>query len=110
MTAISLYSNKPVTSKRKDLIFMGSKTQGINVRVTLAEKEKLSESAFYCGLSLSEYLRRLELAGKGFVLSPLYCFFRQSGNLTGFYMLNRLPMCCEASHKFIGSASLCLAF
>ena len=50
-----------VTNKRKDLIFMRSKTQGINVRVTPAEKEKLSESAFYCGLSLSEYLRRLGL-------------------------------------------------
>ena len=40
---------------------MRSKTQGINVRVTPAEKEKLNESAFYCGLSLSEYLRRLGL-------------------------------------------------
>ena len=40
---------------------MRSKTQGINVRVTPAEKEKLIESAFYCGLSLSEYLRRLGL-------------------------------------------------
>ena len=40
---------------------MRSITQGINVRVTPAEKEKLSESAFYCGLSLSEYLRRLGL-------------------------------------------------
>lgn len=40
---------------------MRNKTQGINVRVTSAEKEKLSESAFYCGLSLSEYLRRLGL-------------------------------------------------
>ena len=38
---------------------MRSKTLGINVRVTAAEKEKLSENAFYCGLSLSEYLRRL---------------------------------------------------
>lgn len=38
---------------------MRSKTQGINVRVTPTEKEKLSENAFYCGLSLSEYLRRL---------------------------------------------------
>ena len=38
---------------------MKSKTQGINVRVTPAEKEKLSESAMYCGLSMSEYLRRL---------------------------------------------------
>ena len=40
---------------------MRSKTQGINVRVTPAEKETLSESAFYCGLSMSEYLRRLGL-------------------------------------------------
>lgn len=40
---------------------MRSKTQGINVRVTPAEKEKLSKNAFYCGLSLSEYLRRLGL-------------------------------------------------
>ena len=40
---------------------MRSKTQGINVRVTPAEKEKLSESAMYCGLSMSEYLRRLAL-------------------------------------------------
>lgn len=70
MTAIPLYSQKTVTTvitvivvtnKRKDLSFMRSKTQGINVRVTPAEKEKLSESAFYCGLSLSEYLRRLGL-------------------------------------------------
>ena len=40
---------------------MRSKTLGINVRVTAAEKEKLSESAMYCGLSMSEYLRRLGL-------------------------------------------------
>ncbi len=40
---------------------MRSKTLGINVRVTAAEKEKLSENAFYYGLSLSEYLRRLGL-------------------------------------------------
>ena len=40
---------------------MRSKTLGINVRVTAAEKEKLSENAFYCGLFLSEYLRRLGL-------------------------------------------------
>ena len=43
---------------------MRSKTLGINVRVTAAEKEKLSENAFYCGLSLSEYLRRLGLGKK----------------------------------------------
>ena len=40
---------------------MRNKTLGINVRVTSAEKEKLSENAFYCGLSLSEYLRRRRL-------------------------------------------------
>ena len=40
---------------------MRSKTLGINVRVTAAEQEKLSENAFYCGLSLSEYIRRLGL-------------------------------------------------
>lgn len=67
MTEISLYSEMSVTAviivtnKRKDLIFVRGKTQGINVRVTPAEKEKLNENAFYCGLSLSEYLRRLGL-------------------------------------------------
>ena len=40
---------------------MRSKTQGINVRVTPEEKEKLSGNAFRCGLSVSEYLRRLGL-------------------------------------------------
>ena len=40
---------------------MRNKTLGINVRVTAAEKDMLSENAFYCGLSLSEYLRRLGL-------------------------------------------------
>ena len=38
---------------------MRSKTLGINVRVTAAEKEKLSENAFYCGLSLSEYITKI---------------------------------------------------
>ncbi len=40
---------------------MRSKTQGINVRVTPEEKEKLLQNADYCGLSLSEHLRRLGL-------------------------------------------------
>ena len=67
MTRQTIYSEKCVTSVitvtilRKDLMFMRSKTLGINVRVTPAEKEKLSENAYYCGLSLSEYLRRLGL-------------------------------------------------
>ena len=38
---------------------MRSKTLGINVRVTAAEKEKLIQNANFCSLSLSEYLRRL---------------------------------------------------
>lgn len=67
MTGQTIYSEKCVTTVitvtilRKDLMFMRSKTLGINVRVTPAEKEKLSENAYYCGLSLSEYLRRLGL-------------------------------------------------
>ena len=40
---------------------MRSKTLGINVRVTAAEKEKLIQNANFCSLSLSEYLRRLGL-------------------------------------------------
>lgn len=40
---------------------MRNKTLGINVRVTPAEKEKLTENASYCGLSLSEYLRKVGL-------------------------------------------------
>ena len=40
---------------------MQSKTLGINVRVTTAEKEKLIQNANFCSLSLSEYLRRLGL-------------------------------------------------
>lgn len=67
MTGQTVYSEKCVTTVitvtilRKDLMFMRSKTLGINVRVTPAEKEKLIENAYYCGLSLSEYLRRLGL-------------------------------------------------
>ena len=36
----------------------------INIRVTAREKEKLESMAAYCGLSLSEYLRKL---GLGFI-------------------------------------------
>lgn len=62
---------------------MRSKTQGINVRVTPAEKEKLSESAFYCGLSLSEYLRRLGLGKnvKAATDEKIYRTFRLVGQL-----------------------------
>ncbi|MCQ4022096.1 MULTISPECIES: hypothetical protein [unclassified Ruminococcus] len=62
---------------------MRSKTQGINVRVTPAEKEKLNESAFYCGLSLSEYLRRLGLGKdvKAATNEKIYKTFRLIGQL-----------------------------
>lgn len=40
---------------------MRNKRLGINVRVTPEEKEKLTENARYCGLGVSEYLRRLGL-------------------------------------------------
>ena len=40
---------------------MRNKTLGINVRVTPDEKEKLCQNAKYCGLSLSEYLRKTGL-------------------------------------------------
>ena len=39
----------------------------INIRVTAAEKRKLESMAAYCGLSLSEYLRKL---GQGFEPRP----------------------------------------
>ena len=67
MTGQTIYSEKCVTSVitviilRKDLMFMRSKTLGINVQVTPEEKEKLLKNAGYCALSLSEYLRRLGL-------------------------------------------------
>ena len=85
MTGISRYSEISVTNVitvtilRKDLMFMRSKTLGINVRVTPAEKEKLSENAYYCGLSLSEYLRRLGLGMnvEATVREKYYRLFRQ---------------------------------
>ena len=51
----------------------------INIRVTAAEKRKLESMAAYCGLSLSEYLRKL---GLGFVPRPALgedfyqCYYR----------------------------------
>ena len=40
---------------------MRKRTQGINVRVTAAEKCKIERSAAGCGLTVSEYLRRRAL-------------------------------------------------
>ena len=57
---------------------MRSKTLGINVRVTPAEKEKLCENANYCGLSLSKYLRKAGLGKelKATVSEKNYRLFR----------------------------------
>ena len=62
---------------------MRSKTYGINVRVTADEKEKLSENAAYCGLSLSEYLRRLGLGKevKAAINERYYRLFRMLNGL-----------------------------
>ena len=40
---------------------MRTKTLGINVRVTADEKERIANNAKLCGLSLSDYLRKLGL-------------------------------------------------
>ena len=40
---------------------MRNRTVGINVRVTVTEKEKVTMLAKKCGLSLSEYLRQRAL-------------------------------------------------
>lgn len=57
---------------------MRSKTLGINVRLTPAEKEKLCENANYCGISLSEYLRKAGLGKelKATVSEKNYRLFR----------------------------------
>ncbi len=58
---------------------MRNRTLGINVRVTAEEKEKLSENAKYCGLSLSDYLRKLGLGKeiKAAQREKDYLIFRQ---------------------------------
>ena len=58
---------------------MRNRTLGINVRVTSDEKEKLSENAKYCGLSLSDYLRKLGLGKevKAAQREKGYLIFRQ---------------------------------
>ena len=43
---------------------MRTKTLGINVRVTAEEKEKLQNNAKLCGLSLSDYMRKLGLGSE----------------------------------------------
>lgn len=77
---------------------MRSKTLGINVRVTAAEKEKLSENAFYCGLSLPEYLRRLGLGKdvKAATDEKIYKAFRLIRQLKkDFDLLERSEIFCR---------------
>ena len=47
---------------------MNTKNKRIEIRVTGREKEKLESYAEYCGLSLSEYLRK---RGLGYAPGPL---------------------------------------
>ena len=82
---------------------MRSKTLGINVRVTPAEKEKLSENAYYCGLSLSEYLRRLGLGKdvEATVREKDYRLFRQLKQLRAaiLQLAKQLKADCERLEK-----------
>ena len=47
-----------------------TRTNAINVRVTEAEKRKLSRLAKYCGMSLSAYLRQVGLGKSVKALPP----------------------------------------
>lgn len=62
---------------------MRSKNYGINVRVTEEEKQKLLENAWFCSLSLSEYLRRLGLGKevKSAITERDYRLFRMLNGL-----------------------------
>ena len=71
---------------------MRSKTLGINVRVTPDEKEKLFQNAKYCGLSLSEYLRKTGL-GK-----ELETAFREK-DYRIFRLLKQLKVDCGQLEK-----------
>lgn len=71
---------------------MRNKTLGINVRVTPDEKEKLCQNAKYCGLSLSEYLRKTGL-GK-----ELETAFREK-DYRIFRLLKQLKVDCGQLEK-----------
>ncbi len=85
MTAISLYRKKRHSrhyrhkEQKERCFFMRNRTMGINVRGTAEEKAKLSENANYCGLSLSDYLRKLGLGKevKAAQREKDYLIFRQ---------------------------------
>lgn len=71
---------------------MRNKTLGINVRVTPDEKEKLCQNAKYCGLSLSEYLRKTGLCKK------LETAFREK-DYRIFRLLKQLKVDCGQLEK-----------
>lgn len=71
---------------------MRSKVLGINVRVTPEEKEKLQQNAKYCGMSLSEYLRKLGL-GKDVKTAM------QQNNYKAFRLLEQLKTDSDALEK-----------
>ena len=71
---------------------MRNKTLGINVRVMPDEKEKLCQNAKYCGLSLSEYLRK---AGLGREIEPA---FREK-DYRSFRLLKQLKADCGQLEK-----------
>lgn len=55
---------------RKEVLIMRLRKTAINLRVTENEKKKLEKSARYCGLSLSEYLRKVGLGKEVRATSP----------------------------------------
>mgnify|MGYP002555712256 FL=1 len=71
---------------------MRNKTPGINVRVTPDEKEKLCQNAKYCGLSLSEYLRKTGLC------KELETAFREK-DYRIFRLLKQLKVDCGQLEK-----------
>ena len=71
---------------------MRNKTLGINVRGTPDEKEKLCQNAKYCGLSLSEYLRKTGLC------KELETAFREK-DYRIFRLLKQLKVDCGQLEK-----------
>ena len=88
---------------------MRKRTQGINVRVTAAEKCKIERSAAGCGLTVSEYLRRRALGYTPKFHPPpeLFSALTYMDNLTD--MLERLDSYLGGQYRLCaeGSATVC---
>jgi len=88
----------------KDVILMRTRETHINVRTTLQEKVRFERNAHRCGLSLSEYLRKLEnghepkealpaqFAELIRLLSDLHNDFRDSGDVQCARLLAQVLM------------------